>query len=389
MTIMNTRDEFCAALAHELRGPLAPLRNSLDIARSRDIDDPLVNSALNIADRQVNRIIRLVDDLLDIARITSGQLAVQREAVLVADVLARSIECVRSQLDEHRHHLLTDIPSVALTVHGDADRLVQVFSNLLTNAVKYTPDEGHVAVALSEEVGYAVIHVQDTGIGLDTGQCERVFDLFTRVRESQFMPIDGLGIGLALARYLVEQHGGTITAHSKGAQRGACFTVRLPLVDVSSTVMRPPTPVATLERRRVLVVDDHRDSTETMALLLEALGHEARVANDGASALRAVDAYPPDLILLDLGLPDLDGFEVAQLLRLRPGGDAFRIVALTGWGQPEDRERSRAAGFDQHFVKPLSRDALETLVSTLADLPPRTVSVGDPPASRPIRKATA
>lgn len=370
---MHTRDEFIAALAHELRGPLAPLRNSLDLAQSRQSDDPLLVSALSIADRQVSRMTRLVDDLLDIGRVNAGQLTIRREPVVLADVLARSMEAVRPLMEERRHHLLADMLPHVPTLWGDADRLIQVFSNLLTNAAKYTPDGGHVAVALGVEGGDAVIQVQDTGIGLEADQCNRVFDLFSRVREAQYMPVDGLGIGLALARYLIEQHGGTITAFSRGVQRGTCFTVRLPLRDAPAEDDAAhrlgddgaPAPM----RRRVLVVDDHVDSTETLSLLLDALGHEPLVANTGASALHCAAERRPDLILLDLGLPDLDGCEVARLLRLQPDGPSLRIVALTGWGQPEDRARTAAAGFDGHLVKPLSREALESLLAALADVP--------------------
>jgi CheY-like chemotaxis protein len=222
------------------------------------------------------------------------------------------------------------------------------------------------------------VHVQDTGIGLASDQLQRVFELFTRVRDTQYIGVDGLGVGLALARHLIEQHGGTITVSSKGEMRGSRFTVRLPLQE--ATLHGIPPRAMTSARRRVLVVDDHIDSTDTMALLLEALGHEAIVANDGASALRCAAEQPPDLILLDLGLPDLDGVEVARLLRLRPGGETLRIVALTGWGQPADRERTREAGFDLHFVKPLSREALETLVNTLAEAGPSISPPMLPPA---------
>lgn len=365
---MMQRDEFLATLAHELRGPLAPLRNGIDLARARKPDDPLVVSALNIADRQVHRLVRLVDDLLDVGRITAGQLEVRHERVVLNSVLTRSVEATRPLMDEHHHSVLMDIDPAPVHVLGDADRLVQVFSNLLTNAAKYTPDHGHIALTMTTEGSHAVVHVQDTGIGLASDQLERVFDLFTRVREGQHMPVDGLGIGLALARHLVQQHDGSITVSSKGEMRGACFSVRLPLdATAVQTVARIADPPTT--RRRVLIVDDHVDSTETLALLLEALGHEAVVANDGGTALRLAPAIHPDLVLLDLGLPDIDGLDVARLLRANPACAGVRIVALTGWSQPADRERTRLAGFDFHFVKPLSRDALETLVSTLVEPP--------------------
>jgi len=375
---MQQRDEFIATLAHELRGPLAPLRTSIDLARARQSDDPLIISAMNIADRQVTRLVRLVDDLLDIGRITSGQLEIRRESVVLRDVIARSIEGSLPIIEEHHHHMLSDLESSSAVVLGDADRLVQVFANLLTNAAKYTPDGGHIAISLTADDTHATVHVQDTGIGLASDQLQRVFELFTRVRDTQYIGVDGLGVGLALARHLIEQHGGTITVSSKGEMRGSRFTVRLPLQE--ATLHGIPPRAMTSARRRVLVVDDHIDSTDTMALLLEALGHEAIVANDGASALRCAAEQPPDLILLDLGLPDLDGVEVARLLRLRPGGETLRIVALTGWGQPADRERTREAGFDLHFVKPLSREALETLVNTLAEAGPSISPPMLPPA---------
>lgn len=348
------------------------------IWRARQPDDPIIVSALSIADRQVSRLVRLIDDLLDIGRVTAGQLEIRRDVVALADVITRSLETTRSLMEDRNQHVMVELPGPSVEVNGDRDRLVQVFTNLLTNAAKYTPHNGHIAVTSSLDDSAVHVHVQDTGIGIQEDYLETVFELFTRVRNEQHLPVDGLGVGLSLSRHIVERHDGRIWVTSKGTMRGSCFTVQLPLR--TNGVCTPAIVPAIIPKRRVLIVDDHQDSADTLQLLIEAIGHDAEAVHDGGSALRRAAEYAPDLILLDLGLPDIDGLEVARILRLRPGGDALRIVALTGWGQPADRERTRSAGFDMHFVKPLSRDALETLVATLAELPSHDAQAATPAA---------
>jgi CheY-like chemotaxis protein len=304
--------------------------------------------------------VHLVDDLLDVARISSGKVELRRKPVSVGEVIARSIEASQPLIDAHQHTLAVDVGPEEVFVDGDIDRLSQVFSNLLSNGAKYTERGGHLRVSLEREENDAVVRVTDTGVGIPPEDLQRVFDLFSQVRSHQELAEGGLGIGLSLIRTLVEMHGGRVTAESGGRGAGSTFTVRLPLapgnsVQTTSSPELSPVPTEALALR-LLVVDDNVDSADSLAVLLEMNGHELEVANSGAEALEKAQHIRFDMIFLDLGMPEMDGIETAKRLRLLPNGNEIFLVALTGWGQEKDRERTRAAGFDWHLVKPVESD---------------------------------
>ncbi|HEX8200300.1 MAG TPA: ATP-binding protein, partial [Isosphaeraceae bacterium] len=363
------KDEFLATLAHELRNPLAAILNSAHAPRPGSADDAGADAdadeARDVVVRQVRHMMRLVDDLLDASRIRRGDIELRLEPVELTDVVARAVEATRPLIEARGHALAVTLPPEPLWLEADPVRLVQVLANLLTNAAKYTDPGGRIALEATDEAGGSlVLRVRDSGIGIAPEMLARVFDLFAQAGPTA----GGLGIGLALVKSLVERHGGTITATSAGPGRGSEFTVRLPrgartvperppASDPRDTASahRPPRP------RRVLVVDDQVDAARSLARLLKGWGHEVHVAHDGPSALDAVEAQGPEVVLLDVGLPGMDGHEVARRLRGRPG-DGLRLVALTGYGQEEDRLRSQAAGFDDHLVKPVDPDDLKVLL---------------------------
>jgi PAS domain S-box-containing protein len=354
------KDEFLATLAHELRNPLAPIKNGLQVARLSSQEDPHLQRTLGMMDRQLKHLVHLVDDLLDVARISSGKVELRRKPVSVGEVIARSIEASQPLIDAHQHTLAVDVGPEEVFVDGDIDRLSQVFSNLLSNGAKYTERGGHLRVSLEREENDAVVRVTDTGVGIPPEDLQRVFDLFSQVRSHQELAEGGLGIGLSLIRTLVEMHGGRVTAESGGRGAGSTFTVRLPLapgnsVQTTSSPELSPVPTEALALR-LLVVDDNVDSADSLAVLLEMNGHELEVANSGADALEKAQHIRFDIIFLDLGMPEMDGIETAKRLRLLPNGNEIFLVALTGWGQEKDRERTRAAGFDWHLVKPVESD---------------------------------
>ena len=387
----RAKDEFLAMLGHELRNPLSPIVSALQLMRQRG--DAHSSHEQAIIQRQVAHLIRLVDDLLDVARITRGTVELRRETVPLSQVLARSVE-MASLLVEQRQHLLTmDVPATDMHWSGDPMRLAQVVSNLLTNAARYTEPGGRLDLAAREEDGWFVISVRDNGKGIEADVLPRVFDLFFQGRQAIDRPQGGLGIGLALVRNLVELHGGTVEAHSAGPGQGSEFIVRLPALGAPGVAagdggpdqqaanaddVRPPTsvtsatgesevsdaPQASRSGPRILVVDDNEDAAETIAMLLEAGGYRVAVANDPLAALALAASFEPELALLDLGLPVMDGYQLAGRLRQeRPA--ALRLLALTGYGQAGDRERTRAAGFDAHLVKPVDADELLALVHAL------------------------
>jgi len=364
----SVKDEFLAMLGHELRNPLSPILTALQLMKLRGSGELERERAL--IERQAHHLLRLVDDLLDISRITRGKLQLCRTGVELAEVVAQAVETVRPLLAQRAHRLVVEVPTDGLLVEGDAPRLAQVVANLLMNAAKYTPGEGRIEVRATAEGGDAVLAVRDNGIGIAPELLPSVFDLFVQGPRSRDRAEGGLGLGLAIAQNLVSLHGGTIAARSEGLGRGAEFTVRLPLaVRVHRGQWAEGANVPSWAAGvRVLVVDDNVDAAETLAELLVAMGCEARVAHDGPAALLAAQDFGPGLVLLDIGLPVMDGYEVAA--RLRSGGfDRLRIAALTGYGQPEDRERSRRAGFDCHFVKPLATEALQALIASVAPAP--------------------
>lgn len=371
------KDDFIAVLAHELRNPLAPIRTAVSVLRAAGPAVPHLAKCRDIIDRQVSQMARLLDDLLDVSRLSQGKLTLQRATVPVRDVVDIAAETVRPLVDDREHTLTIDEIPPALMIDADPARLAQVFINLLNNAAKYTNRHGQITLTVEERNGCMVFRVRDNGIGIRPEMRERIFELFTQTEDAQPRADGGLGIGLGLTRRLVELHGGTITAESLGVDQGSTFTVTLPLdAHAQTTASRPDTrkelaAPAHSSRRRVLVVDDNADAADTLTMLLEAIGCEVCTAYDGESALQKASSFQPDLVLLDLGMPHLSGQVVCQRLRAETWGAHVVIAAVTGWGQEEDRRRTRAAGFDHHLVKPVDPEMLTRLVRELP--PPLTV----------------
>ena len=359
------KDEFLAMLAHELRNPLAPLKNGLQIARLTSGPDATLRRTIDMMERQLNHLVHLVDDLLDVARIRSGKVALRRERVLLREVLAHAVEVSRASIDARDQELAVEVVPEDLAVDGDFDRLAQIFSNLLSNSSKYTGNRGHIRLRMTRDGECAVVDVIDNGIGIPAEDLPKVFELFSQVREHQHRADGGLGIGLSLVQSLVAYHGGSVSAYSAGLGTGSRFTVRLPLLVAPIESREAESPAArssTQSRRRILVADDNVDAAESMARLIALYGHEVEIAHGGFEALKKAERFRPDLLILDIGMPDLDGLETASRLRATPHGKNAVLVALTGWGQPADRERTTAAGFDAHLVKPIDEP---TLLQTL------------------------
>jgi signal transduction histidine kinase/DNA-binding response OmpR family regulator len=366
------RNEFLAMLAHELRNPLAPIRNSLEILRLVGLNQPELTAARDVIHRQLTHMVRLVDDLLDVSRITRGKIQLRPSLISIADVVTAAIETSRPLVEAHTHQLIVNLPNDALLVMADSARLAQVFANLLNNAAKYTPDGGRVSIDVVQEDDQVVVRVCDTGSGIPREMIGKIFDLFTQVDHSLDRSHGGLGIGLTLVRRLVEMHDGTVHAFSNGEGLGSEFTVRLP---VRQALQVPkvdqngePLEIRTAAHYKVLVVDDNRDAATTLGLLLEASQHEVRLAHDGHGALAAASEFQPDVVLLDIGLPGIDGYEVARRLRAMPLTRDVLIVAISGYGQEEDRKKSQLVGVDYHLVKPVDPDMLQNLLAT-ATLP--------------------
>jgi PAS domain S-box-containing protein len=349
------KDEFLATLAHELRNPLAPITNAIEILRLRDPVDGESRWARDVIDRQVRQMTRLVDDLLDVARITRGKIRLRMERVALAAVVHGAVEAARPFIEQSGHRLDIALPSQAVWLEADPTRLTQVLLNLLNNAAKYTPHGGHIAVDASTQDGLAVIGVRDDGIGIPAEHLADIFEMFSQVAPALERSQGGLGIGLALARGLVELHGGTIEARSGGAGQGSEFIVRLPVAPDARVESARDGRGLSAESSvlRVLVVDDNRDAADSLAMMLELTGHEVRAAHDGLAALAEAERFEPDVILLDIGMPGMNGYEVAMRLRETPHGRHARIVALTGWGAEDDKRRAVEAGFDQHLTKPV------------------------------------
>jgi PAS domain S-box-containing protein len=362
------KDEFLATLAHELRNPLAPIRNALEILKRASGDAKASDSARAVMDRQLQQMVRLIDDLLDLSRISRGKIELRKETVALDAVLRAALETSEPALAEKEHALSLDLPDRPLLVHADATRLAQVFANLLNNAAKYTPSGGRIEVGVAAEDGEARVRVRDDGAGIAPEMLPLVFEMFTQIDQPWERAHGGLGIGLTIVKRLVEMHGGTVEAHSAGVKRGSEFVVRLPLQDGLGDA--PALDAAEAEgassRHRVLVTDDNVDAAESLGALLEILGHDVRTVHDGEAALELAESFRPDLILLDIGMPGLNGYEVCRRIRSRPWGREVFVVALTGWGQEEDRRRSRESGFDHHLVKPLDPTALEKVLSVEA-----------------------
>ncbi|TWO70087.1 PAS domain S-box protein [Caenimonas sedimenti] len=360
------KDEFLATLAHELRNPLAPVRNAVEILK-RDPEQPdRVRWATGLLDRQATALSRLIDDLMDVSRINRGRIELRPEALSIREVLADAIESVRPAADASRHELVAHLPDASLTVEADRTRLTQAFVNLLNNAVKYTEDGGRIDVSVKREQNEALVRFADTGIGIAADHLEKVFEMFSQAESALSRSRGGLGIGLSLTQRLIQMHGGTISASSPGPGQGSEFEVRLPL---SAGPIPPVQGLAGVQPRqrtlRVLVADDNTDAASTMGMLLEMLGHHVKLVFDGRTAVRETPAFDPELVILDIGMPHLNGYEAARQIRAQPGGPQRMMVALTGWGQQQDLLRSRDAGFDRHVVKPIEVDALRNLLSSI------------------------
>jgi signal transduction histidine kinase len=373
------KDEFLALLAHELRNPLAPLLNAVELMRLQPLD-PQLSWARELIERQAGYLVRLVDDLLDVSRITRGKITLSRQPIELHGLIERAVEMVQPLAQDRRRRISIAIGDRTLRVNGDQVRLVQAFGNVLNNAVKYTDADGLIEISVHRRNGSAEVRVRDDGIGIPADQLTGIFELFTRSEGGADHAQSGLGIGLALVRRLIEMHGGRVTAHSDGVGSGSEFVIELPLLQAGvpeehgavhlpqsggqqvRTPNDPETPLPVV-RRRILIVDDNVDALESTARLLELSGHEVFSATDGTTALEAAGRLLPEIVLLDIGMPEIDGYEVARRIRAEPWGRDLTLVAITGWGQESDRRRSHAAGFDSHLVKPVDSGKLARLLA--------------------------
>ena len=360
------KDEFLASLAHELRNPLAPIRSAAEVLLHERGDGGTGARAREVIVRQVEHMSRLIDDLLDVSRITNDKLVLQTDAIDLGTVVTAAVETSRPLIEERRHRFSVALPAGPVALDADPARLAQVLSNLLTNAAKYTPQGGDICLAVERRARDVLIVVRDNGIGIAPELLPRVFDLFTQGDAAPDRAGGGLGIGLTLARRLIEMHGGTLEGRSEGPGRGAEFAIRLPIgtgvPGLASAVPDPPgdTPPS----RRILVVDDNEDAAAMLSAMLGTWDQNTRIAHDGLTAIEVAREFRPEIVLLDIGLPRIDGYETARRLRAEPWASGLVIIAVTGWGQDADLERSRLAGFDHHLVKPVNPRQLRALVAT-------------------------
>mgnify|MGYP001174105847 CR=1 FL=1 len=361
------KDEFIALLAHELRNPLAPIRNGLQIMAMAEAKPEVLTPVRDMMDRQLNHMVRLIDDLLDVSRMNRNKLFLQKTRVSLAEAMNHALEATRPALEAARHELILQLPPADLQLDADLTRLAQVFGNLLSNSIKYTEPGGRIWFTAEVKPDEVTVSVRDSGIGIPQEALSNIFDMFSQVHSPE-RTSTGLGIGLALVRNLVEMHGGRVTVESEGSGRGSCFLVHLPL-EVASAQSPPEvvTPVAraAAQQVKILVVDDNRDACTSLAMLLEIMGHVVRTAYDGQMAIQYAEEFRPQLILMDIGMPVLDGYQATRRLRSFPWAQDVQIVALTGWGQDHDRHRSQSAGCSGHLVKPVSRPDLENLLQNL------------------------
>lgn len=372
------KDEFLATLAHELRNPLAPIRAGLDLlGKSRD--EASTERALKVMDRQLKHMVRLIDDLLDVSRITQGRLELVRTRLELGTVIDTAIEASRPHVERNRHQLRVSVEERSLPLDADLTRLAQVVGNLLNNASKYTPPGGMIEVTARQQGHEAVIDVTDNGIGIPEAQLSEVFEMFNQVNRAMDRSQGGLGIGLALVRRLVELHGGSVAARSPGPGQGSTFTLRLPLAEAVGKADESGShgsPALHALKKRVLVVDDNEDAAEMLALMLKQAEYDTSQASDGPSALAAVESFTPDVVILDIGLPGMSGYDVARVLR-RQKGNELELIALTGWGSREDKQKAFEAGFDVHLTKPVDANMLYRALAELdaRDAPqPRAVT---------------
>jgi signal transduction histidine kinase len=363
------KDEFLATLAHELRNPLAAIRNGTDLWK-REKDDPRVREHVyEMVERQSGLLIRLVDDLLDVSRITQGKIELRKERIELTDVIAHAIEISQHVMDSGSHALTTHFESRPIPMIGDRARLAQVFSNLLNNAAKFSVRPGPITLDVVREGNEVVVRVRDRGIGIPTAMLPRIFDLFTQVDQSLEKTHGGLGIGLSLVKGMVELHRGTVIAQSDGEGRGSTFVVRLPIVEedvcVPNRTVESERGLSGPTRHRILVVDDNRDAADSLALILEIHGNEVRTAYDGLSGVRSAEEFKPAVILMDIGMPKLNGYDAARQIRSQEWGRSMTLVALSGWGQEKDRTNSAEAGFNYHYIKPVETETILDLLKTL------------------------
>ncbi len=394
----HRKDEFLAMLAHELRNPLAPIRNAVQVLRLRGDTEQTVQSVSEMMERQISQLVRLVDDLLDISRVSRGRIELRRARIELASVVSHAAEACHSHYSSMEHQLTVSLPPHPIYLNADLTRLTQVVGNLLNNACKFTDKGGQIEIAVNVEspatheesfenevsrgdpsdtspnavrTPFAVIRVRDNGIGIAADQLPRIFDMFVQVDTSLERSVSGLGIGLTLVKNLVEMHDGTISVQSAGVGHGTEFAVRLPMADCPLPIEEPrddadrQSKIKNQKSRRILVVDDNRDAAMSLAMLLNLAGNETQTRFDGRAAVEAAATFQPDVVLLDIGLPKLNGYEAARMIRELPHGKSIVLVALTGWGQEEDRRKSREAGFDGHMVKPVDLEALKTLLIEL------------------------
>ncbi len=362
------KDEFLATLAHELRNPLAPIRNALHIMQLADDDSAAIDQARTMMERQLKQMVRLIDDLLDVSRITRGKLDLRKERVELSAVIGNAVDTTRPLIEAAGHSLTVSLPPQPVYLDADPMRLAQVFSNLLNNAAKYTDRGGRLWLTAAHDGNAIVITVRDTGIGIPADALPTVFEMFTQVDRSLEKAQGGLGIGLTLVKRLVEMHGGTVEARSEGPGHGSEFIARLPIVPARKTPRRAQNDSVRAQPHlscRILVADDNRDAAESMSMLLRMMGNDVRTVHDGAQAVEEASAFRPDVVLLDIGMPRLNGYDVARAIREQRWGAGMVLVALTGWGQDDDIRRAEEAGFDQHFTKPVNPAALERLIAGL------------------------
>ena len=363
------KDEFLATLAHELRNPLAPMRYALRILQVAQDNPEAGREACAVMERQLAQMVRLIDDLLDMSRISQGKVELRRQQVDLASVLKNAVEASEALIATAGHNLIVELPGTPVLLDGDPARLTQVFSNLLNNSAKYTRPGGRIKVDASVDGDAAQVSIIDSGIGIAPEHLPRIFDMFAQGQDAPDHAPGGLGIGLTLARRLLDLHGGNIEARSAGRDQGSQFIVRLPTIDPPVTAPETATQDVKLAKavpRRILIADDNRDAALSLETLLGIFGHETMVAFDGREAVVAAEAFQPDLIFLDIGMPHVDGYEACRQIRRQPWGQAMTVVALTGWGQDEDRRRTTEAGFDMHLVKPIDPPALDSIMLTLA-----------------------
>jgi signal transduction histidine kinase len=363
------KDEFLATLAHELRNPLAPIRNGLDILRTSPMA-PNAEEIRDVMDRQLSHLVRLVDDLLDVSRVSQGKIELRKARIALSEVIKTAVDASNPLILTGRHELKLDMPDAPIWLDADLMRLSQVVSNLLNNAAKYTPEGGAILLSTRREGNEAVVTVSDNGVGIPSDMLPRVFDLFTQVRDNLDRSHGGLGIGLALVKQLVEMHGGSIAAESAGPGKGSAFRLRLPVMELapaSPDVIEPDSRLSPHKTAlKVLIVDDNVDVAQTMGWMLETIGHDYRMVHESKLAVQTAQDYRPDAILLDIGMPGMDGYAVCRALREQTLFDDTVIIAQTGWGQTQARAAPGESGFNHHLVKPVTMDRLEELLADIA-----------------------